>query len=221
MHGQYPACKLCNQHALREQWECNIITCKSDFCFVPADGLHFPLGHGHFEKWAAAMVCTPSHPTLLSSNVHLCSSFVATIWPAWKSCQTSCYLIQFHLTQLYQSCLFCKPTSMRSAKKNLHLPCQQLWSSMSCYQTTCSIPTNIDRFYQHHKWPISYCLPMDQGHGWAWSSSAVSLPSPRSFSVDWIPTNILEHRLSHIWSLMSYGSWVSSQERLWTWRKQC
>jgi len=88
---------------LREQWECNITTCKSDFCFVPADGPHFPLGHGHFEKWAAAMVHAPSHPTLLSSNVHLCSGFMAMIWPAWKSCQTSCYSIQFHLTQLYQS----------------------------------------------------------------------------------------------------------------------
>ncbi|KIK05665.1 hypothetical protein K443DRAFT_3674 [Laccaria amethystina LaAM-08-1] len=41
---------------LWEQWECNVTSCKSDFCFVPAEGLHFPLGHGHFEKWAAAIL---------------------------------------------------------------------------------------------------------------------------------------------------------------------
>ncbi|EDR06534.1 uncharacterized protein LACBIDRAFT_300030 [Laccaria bicolor S238N-H82] len=42
--------------ALREQWECNVTSCKSDFCFIPAEGPHFPLGHGHFEKWAAAIL---------------------------------------------------------------------------------------------------------------------------------------------------------------------
>ena len=41
---------------LHERWECNVSTCHSDHCFVPAEGPHFPLGHEHFEKWAAAWV---------------------------------------------------------------------------------------------------------------------------------------------------------------------
>ncbi|KIJ93203.1 hypothetical protein K443DRAFT_61171, partial [Laccaria amethystina LaAM-08-1] len=55
--------KICT---LQERCECNscrldlrtlnVTSCKSDFCFVPAAGLHFPLRHGHFEKWAAAIL---------------------------------------------------------------------------------------------------------------------------------------------------------------------
>ncbi|KIJ95576.1 hypothetical protein K443DRAFT_108549, partial [Laccaria amethystina LaAM-08-1] len=44
--------------ALREQWECNVMSCKSDVCFLPAEGPHSLLGHSHFEKWAAAIVCS-------------------------------------------------------------------------------------------------------------------------------------------------------------------
>lgn len=41
---------------LRERWECNMTTCSSEFCFIPADGPHFALSHDHVEKWAAAIV---------------------------------------------------------------------------------------------------------------------------------------------------------------------
>jgi len=42
---------------LRERWQCNLTTCHSKHCYVPADGPHFPLSHDLFNKWAAAMVC--------------------------------------------------------------------------------------------------------------------------------------------------------------------
>lgn len=80
------------------------------------------------------------------------SSSVMTILPAWKSHRTSCYSIQFHLTWPYQNHLFYRPASMRSTRKKLCLPHQQLRLSMLCYRMTCSISTNtIDCLYQHHK----------------------------------------------------------------------
>ena len=42
---------------LCEQWECNMMMCSSEFCFILADGPHFTLSHDHVEKWAAAIVC--------------------------------------------------------------------------------------------------------------------------------------------------------------------
>ena len=137
--------------ALREQWECNVTSCKSDFCFIPAEGPHFPLGHGHFEKWAAAIVCF--HPNIhIYCSYFIHSSSVATIWPAWKSRRISSFLIQSHLTQPYRSRLCYKLASTRSAKKKLCLCHKQLRSSTSCYRMTCSIPTNtLDRLRQHHK----------------------------------------------------------------------
>lgn len=42
--------------ALRTQWECNVSTCQSEHCFIPAEGPHFALSHTHFEKWGAAIV---------------------------------------------------------------------------------------------------------------------------------------------------------------------
>ena len=150
------------------------------------------------------------------------SSSVATIWPAWKSCWISFFLIQSHLTQLYRSRLCYKPTSTQSAKKKLHLCHKQLQSSTLCYQMTCSIPINtLNRLCQHHKWPASFLLPTPLGRGWAWSSFAAFSHSLKTFSVDWTTINTQEHRHLCIWRLVSYGSWVSSQGRLWTWRKQC
>jgi len=46
-----------NISLLRGQWECNLTACRSEHCYVPADGPHFPLSHDHFDKWASAMVC--------------------------------------------------------------------------------------------------------------------------------------------------------------------
>lgn len=46
--------KIC---ALRDQWECNVTNCRSEHCFVPAEGPHFALSHTHLEKWGAAIVC--------------------------------------------------------------------------------------------------------------------------------------------------------------------
>ncbi|KAG6847329.1 hypothetical protein H0H93_008788, partial [Arthromyces matolae] len=39
---------------LRDKWECNVSSCHSEHCFVPAVGPHVPLSHEMFEKWAAA-----------------------------------------------------------------------------------------------------------------------------------------------------------------------
>jgi len=41
---------------LRERWECNMTTCHSEVCFIPAEGPHFALSHDLMEKWAAAIV---------------------------------------------------------------------------------------------------------------------------------------------------------------------
>ena len=150
------------------------------------------------------------------------SSSGVMIWPAWISCRISSYSIQFCLTQLYQSHLFYKPTSMSSARKELHLHHQQLQLSMSYYWTTCSIPTNtLDHFCQDYKWLASFLLPIVLGHGWAWSSFAAFSHSLMTFIIDWMTINTHKHRHLHIWRLVSYGSWASSWGRLWTWRKQC
>jgi hypothetical protein len=45
-----------NIRLLRERWQCNLTTCHSDHCYVPADGPHFRLSHDLLAKWAAAMV---------------------------------------------------------------------------------------------------------------------------------------------------------------------
>jgi hypothetical protein len=45
-----------NTLLLRIQWDCNMMTCHSEYCYVPADGSHFPLSHDHIDKWASAMV---------------------------------------------------------------------------------------------------------------------------------------------------------------------
>lgn len=47
-----------NIRLLRERWQCNLTTCHSDHCYVPADGPHFRLSHDLLAKWAAAMVRT-------------------------------------------------------------------------------------------------------------------------------------------------------------------
>ena len=44
-------------HALRNQWECNVINCCSEHCFVLLEGPHFTLSHTHLKKWGAAIVC--------------------------------------------------------------------------------------------------------------------------------------------------------------------
>lgn len=54
---------------LRERWECNMTTCHSEVCFIPAEGPHFALSHDLTEKWAAAIVC--SFMTYYD-HVHLC-----------------------------------------------------------------------------------------------------------------------------------------------------
>ncbi|KAH9986222.1 hypothetical protein BJV77DRAFT_935229, partial [Russula vinacea] len=46
---------------LRGRWQCNASGCHSDFCFVSADGPHFPLSHEHLEKWGVAWLRSESH----------------------------------------------------------------------------------------------------------------------------------------------------------------
>lgn len=50
--------------SLREHWQCSLTTCRSDYCFIPAEGPHFALGHEHLEKWAAAILHGPTYATL-------------------------------------------------------------------------------------------------------------------------------------------------------------
>ncbi|KAF8955219.1 hypothetical protein BDZ97DRAFT_1674510 [Flammula alnicola] len=50
--------------SLREHWQCSLTTCKHDYCYIPADGPHFPLSHEHCEKWAAAILRGPTSATL-------------------------------------------------------------------------------------------------------------------------------------------------------------
>ena len=46
-----------NIEHLHTRWTCHLPSCHSDLCYVPPDnGVHFPLSHSHFDKWAAAMV---------------------------------------------------------------------------------------------------------------------------------------------------------------------
>jgi len=57
--GGYITCYMAMNgqiQSLREHWQCSLTTCQSDYCFIPAEGPHFALGHEHLEKWAAAIV---------------------------------------------------------------------------------------------------------------------------------------------------------------------
>jgi len=47
-----------NIKVLRQRWICHQKPgCASDHCFInPVDASHLPLGHSHFDVWAAAMV---------------------------------------------------------------------------------------------------------------------------------------------------------------------
>jgi hypothetical protein len=79
--------------SLREHWQCSLTTCQSDYCFIPAEGPHFALGHEHLEKWAAAIV---RHLSLCD---FLCSwrykSFVGLHMQHLKNLQISPFSIQF------------------------------------------------------------------------------------------------------------------------------
>jgi len=50
--------------SLREHWQCSLTTCRSEYCFIPAEGPHFALGHEHLEKWAAGILRGPTYATL-------------------------------------------------------------------------------------------------------------------------------------------------------------
>ena len=160
---------------------------------------------------------------------------MVTIWPAWKSCWISSYVIQFCLTHLYWSHLFYKPASTRSARKELHLHHQQLWSSMLYYQMTCSIPTNtLDCLRQHHKWLASFLLPIVLGCGWAWSSfcSIFTLfdniyhwlddnkyTGTQAFAhMEFVHNYVLSMYISHLQTLMSWVRLMSCVWR-WSWKK--
>jgi hypothetical protein len=58
---------------LRARWECSQTKCQSEFCYVPADGPHFPLGHDHFDKWAAATVSSDHSFGILSHIIFIAS----------------------------------------------------------------------------------------------------------------------------------------------------
>ena len=79
--------------SLHEHWQCSLTMCWSDYCFIPAEGPHFALGHEHLEKWAAAIVCHLSLCNFLCSWRY--KSFMGLHIQCLKSLQTSPFLIQF------------------------------------------------------------------------------------------------------------------------------
>ncbi|KAF8225220.1 hypothetical protein L208DRAFT_1070083, partial [Tricholoma matsutake] len=80
---------------LRERWLCNMSTCHSDHCFVPADRSHFPLGHEHFEKWAAAWLWS-EHSANIDMPLHI--SLFDPIAP--QTLTTKSPLLQAHLNAM-------------------------------------------------------------------------------------------------------------------------
>ena len=83
--------------ALRTQWECNVTACHSEHCFIPAEGPHFALSHTHFEKWGAAIVCSPDRfmVSMSTDSIYTLSSYEATTLQRWKSRRTWIYSMQF------------------------------------------------------------------------------------------------------------------------------
>jgi len=141
---------------LREHWQCSSMTCRSDYCFIPAEGPYFALGHEHLEKWAAAIVRYLS----LCDSLHLWryKSFMGLHMQHLKNLQTSPFSIQFQNMLSFRNWWCFRPALMRLQGRKRPPSNLPFHLSTLFFQQlpagTCNPRRRLYRVY-YFRWPYS------------------------------------------------------------------
>ena len=191
----------------------SVATCRSEFCYVPADGPHFPLSHDHLDKWATAMVSykplwlvytfmslyssmNMKGPHLLRLNIH----------------QIFVNLIQFRAMPLSLDLCFCKLVWKPWKKRRDRKLQAQLWMLFF-------LPTMDSHLQWLHCWtlwpiPASSLHSTWKGRRWISLLSVTYMDCLKRFTSGSMRTQLRVLMRLFTWHLLILSRWDSKLVRL-------